>query len=291
MTLDEIEERVTNSLGAMNTPEELYDWRLTFFNSHAWLNVQEGCYALSENRLSEADLKSLIGVFRERSEISFIDFHIKAPEPGPEEFDRMARLFGPLRNDVRLLPPRDAKARKAYTQQKILASMRLMMETRQPISEKLRQQFNWMMIRTQNTERTPEMMAVHLQFADYNSYRKVLIPGAPVSLTQHRMEEKDQEATTPAPAPMFPSSFGTDNSDFESRLAPVKVTHRIQNPRPPQKIDLTAAKDWGTVGDVVVSLAVHELPSEIHEEFAAYCENLYDRMKDAEDGRFGLGTS
>ena len=288
MNLEEIENRVRDSLVALNSPDELYDWRLTFFNGPAWDDLSEACYELSESKIGEDKLKEHIKLFRDKSEISFIDHHIKVPEPSKKDFERMALLFGPLRNDQRLLPPRNAETRKVYVAQKILAAMRLSMENKQVISDKIKQQYNWLMIRTQNTERTPEMMAVHLQLSDYNAYHKRLEPGATVIMTHHLIQ---QEQLTDAEAleivePMFgSSSFGTDNSSFESRLADVPIkgkrtarerageykTHHV-----PVALGVELARE---MLNPAKQEAAHELPSEIHEEFAAYCQDLYEKAK------------
>lgn len=276
MTLDEIEERVKHSLEALNTPDEIYDWRLTHYNSGAWANLQEGCYFLSEGKIEETTFKVLIKTFRDLSLISYIDFHIKVPEPGVDEFRRMNLLFGPLDKDVRILPPRDAEARKTYLQEKTLSAMRLSMENKHVISEKIRQQFNWLMIREKN--KTPDMLATHLNLENYNAYQKRLAPGPTVVLTQHRGFEGEVEIAAPAPAPMFAPST-VDNSSFESRLGPTQTkAPRAAGVRKQAKIN-------GVPTEITVfpyepeAEAPHELPSEIHEEFAAYCQNLYEKDK------------
>jgi hypothetical protein len=274
MTLDEIEERVKHSLETLNEAEELYDWRITHFNDLAWLNVSEGCYQLSEGKLSENDLKSLIKVFRDRSEISYIDFHVKVPEPGVDDFQRMVILFG-LKPGTRLLPPSNFDDRKTYLQKKILSAMRLTMENKHVVSEKIKQQYNWMMIREKT--KTPEMLAVHLNLESYNPYQKKLTPAPAVTLTQHRGFEGTVEIAAPAPAPMFAPSR-VDNSSFEARLAPApaQATRKKARSHPsvplPREIDRVTAV-WEKEG------APHELPTEIHEEFAAYCQNLYEKAK------------
>jgi hypothetical protein len=283
MTLEEIEERVKLSLEALNTPKERYDWRLTYYNAEAWTELQEGCFALSEGRATEDDLKALIKEFRDRSELSLIDLHIKVAEPSLDDFKRMAYLFGPLRKDVRIIPPRDEGDRKAYMQLKTLEAMRLTMEHKQIVSEKLRQQFTYLMLRA--SIKTPEMMAVHLQFESYNPYQKHLSPAPKVTIRNHFVKPDPQteaptpaEATpapaTPAPAPMF-SPTVIDNSSFESRLAPPTKKAgrgpRTHRPLPPMNL----RPEQIVVMDMGLEEAPHELPSEIHEEFATHCEELY----------------
>lgn len=282
MTLDEIEQRVKNSLEALKR----YDWRITFYNHEAWKNVQEGCFRLSQNTLSELDLKDLIKVFRDRSEISFIDFRIKVAEPGVDDFKRMAYLFGPLRKDARLLPPRDEGDRKAYLQLKTLEAMRLTMEHKQIVGEKLRQQFTYLMIRA--SIKTPEMMAVHLQFESYNPYQKHLTPAPKVVMRNHFVKPEAQpeapapvettpEPVTPAPAPMFAPTV-VDNSSFESRLAPSTKKSNRGPRRHPQLPPMNLRPEQIVVMDMGPETP-HEMPSEIHEEFAAYCQNLYEKAK------------
>lgn len=280
MDAQEIEERVAASLEALNIPEELYDWRISYYNAGAWANLQEGCYFLSEGKIEEAPLKTLIKTFRDLSQISYIDFRIKVPEPGVAEFRRMANLFGPLRNDIRLIPPRDATARPVYLYNKTLVVMRLVMEHKQEVSPKLRQQFTFLMLRTK--ERPPELLGVSLNFENYNPYNKRLNPAPAVVLTNH-MEEKryvtEAEIMLPTPVVerMFGSSQGVDNSSFESRLPPSHVkAHRAPGIRKQGKIN-------GVPTEIVVypyegdNLLPHELPAQINEEFAAYCQNLYNQ--------------
>lgn len=287
MTLDEIEERVKHSLEALNNQEELYDWRLTFYNTPAWANLQEGCYFLSQGQIEEATFKVLIKTFRDRSLISYLDFHIKVPEPGVDEFRRMAFLFGPLNRDVRLVPPRDAEARKAYVQEKVLSAMRLSMENKHVISEKIRQQFNWMMIREK--VKTPEMLAVHLSLESYNPYHKKLAPCPVVSITQHREIMETEQEQVPAPAPMFKVE-AVDNSSFEARLAPAPVKTPRNKARERAITNYPGVEKTALVNGVEQQVVIyphneetaalcHELPSEIHEEFAAYCQKLYEKTK------------
>lgn len=277
MTLDEIEERVKQSLEALNSAEEIYDWRLTFYNTPAWANLEEGCYFLSEEKIAEVTLKELIKTFRDRSQTSYIDFHIKVPEPGVDEFRRMAILFGPLQTEVRLIPPRDADARKAYLQEKTISAMRLSMENKLVISEKIRQQFNWLMIREK--EKSPSLLAVSLNFESYNAYHKKLASAPTVTIVQHR--GLLEPIAAPAPAPMFAPS-AVDNSGFESRLAPTQVKRSIRTMGRPARVrnEMPIAPTGSThYCDIEQPEAPHELPSEIHEEFATYCQNLYEKAK------------
>lgn len=290
MTLEEIEERVKHSLEALNSPNELYDWRITHYNAGAWAELQEGCYALSEARISDSQFKDLIRLFRDKSAISLIDFHIKVPEPGKEEFKRLSQLFG-VKPDVRLVPPRDEGDRKLYLQLKTLEAMRLTMEHKQIVSDKLRQQFTYLMLRA--SIKTPEMMAVHLQFESYNPYQKHLSPAPKVAIRNHFVKPEPLPELPPIGDPtsvptkakciepstsMFAPTV-VDNSSFESRLPPVTRKSgrgaRPHRPLPPMAL----RPEQIVVMDMGREETAHELPSEIHEEFAAYCKNLYEKAK------------
>lgn len=268
MELREIEERVQATLQGFNAQAELCDYRPTWFNQKARADLDEACYDLSAGRYGPDELKPFLRAYRDACAISYIDFRIKVSEPGPGEFNRMALLFGPLTNDVRLLPPRDAEAREDYRRTKILKAMRLIMETKQAVSEKLRQQFSWLMVRYKT--KPPQMLAVAVEFESYNPYQKRLNPAPGVVMTNHFAEETMQE-TKPAPEPMFaPETI--DNSAFEARLpaTPAKAS---------KKPWVDTYKPTAEPMPVRVTLAPHELPAEIHEEFAAYCRGLYEKAK------------
>lgn len=283
MTLDEIEERVKHSLEVLNSPEELYDWRLTHYSQPAWANLEEGCYWLSEGdpeKMTEATLKVLIKAFRDRCHISYIDFHIKVPEPGVAEFRRMVRLFGLTVTDgyhPRLVPPRDADTRAAYREAKVISAMRLTMEHKQVISEKLRQQFTYLVIRSK--VKTPALLAVSLKFESYNSYQKKLDAAPTVALRNHFMptiEDTTSPAPTPAPKePMF-APMVTDNSSFESRLPPTQA-RRFPGKKGKVRVNggpLVDATFYPIEPDIDFP---HEMPAQVHEEFAAYCQALYEK--------------
>lgn len=275
MTLEEIEERVKHALEALNSPDELYDWRLTHYNSGAWANLQEGCYFASdespqEEKIADVTIKELIKAFRDRSVISHIDFHIKVPEPGKDEFRRMSLLFG-LKPDVRLLPPRDEGDRRSYRELKTLEAMRLTIEHKQIVSEKLRQQFTYLMVRT--PIKPPELLAVHLKLEGYNPYQKKLSSAPNVNLRNHFVPIEKTVNQAPAPAePMFgPSSV--DNSSFEARLLPTRSQAKRQPTKSPWADTYIPSKEPMPIE------VTYTPPTEIHEEFATYCQNLYEKAK------------
>ena len=271
MNLEEIEQRVQRSLEALNSPDEIYDWRLTHYNSGAWANLQEGSYFLSEGKIEETTFKILIKTFRDLSFISYIDFHIKVPEPRVEDFRRMALLFGPLNKELRLIPPRTQEQRAEYLRQKTTDAVRLTIDCRQVISEKLRQQFTYLLIRTK--ERPLDLLAIALNFENYNPYQKKLLPAPAVVLGYH-LNEEEETAKRETEENLTTSDAGKtlDNAEFELRLAPTPV--KFTKPR----------SGTGSVAEnfrpaPAIAEAPHELPGEIHEEFAAYCQNLYEKAK------------
>lgn len=272
MTLEEVEQRVSQSLEALNREEERYDWRLTHYNFSSWESLEEGCYELSEGRATEEQLKALIKTFRDRSQVSYIDWHIKVPEPGVKELARAKLLFD-LASDVRLVPPRYEPDRKNYRAEKIVNVMNLTMEFRQHISEKLRQQFHWLMIREQKNL-NPEILAVQVKFEEYNPFQKKLSQAPTVTLEYHLSEEQ-KLTKEEAPAPIGDVPVSVDNSSFEARMAPAPEK-AARSPRGGRKVTYSPALPPKPEPPPE---APHEMPAEIHEEFAAYCQNLYEKAK------------
>ena len=267
MELKEIEERVAASLVIMNS-DGFYDFRPTFYNRESRLVLDEACLWLAEGKCTEADLKDAIAIYRADCEVSYIDFRIKVPEPDVAEWKRMNLLFGSPANK-RLVPPRDLGMRRAYLQVKTLNAMRLTIDNKQPVSTKLRQQFNWLMVRA--AVKSPELLAVAVELESYNPYHKRLSSPPPVNMTQH-LEEQTTEEVAPKPQKIFGGPTTVDNSSFESRLPPASVKQTRQAKREP---DMAAVFTTRPQAQEIP----HELPEEIHEEFAAYCANLYEKTK------------
>lgn len=71
-----------------------YDFAETHFNRDAKLALDQACLDYSEERLNDDEMRAVIKVLRDASEVSFIDGAIRLREPGPAQHKRMQVLFG-----------------------------------------------------------------------------------------------------------------------------------------------------------------------------------------------------
>lgn len=272
MNIEEIKARVDKALASFNQEgfSQSYDFRPTHANAESKKLLEEASYNLSEGKINEEQLKLAIKAYRDTCPACYIDFHILALEPGQLEMERIKKLFyGSEDFPATILTPVDDSSRRAQVEAKILGVMKLTMEAKQVVSEKLRQQFSWLVVRTK--EKSPAMLATSMNFESYNPYQKTLTPALPVSFV------RDSEVSAPKELEGSPSVFSStlgDNSDFESRLpqAPTKKK-RPSKPSGPRREIEQAADVWLSEG-AKEAAPPHELPNEIHEEFAAYCRAI-----------------
>ncbi len=238
-----------------------YDYRVTHFNEEAWRRLKNTVELFKGGVMDEATVKDHIRAFRDLSEVGHIDFNIRALEPSPGDFKRYCRLFS--WEGGRITTSRTPDERRNYLDRKVVHCLQLTMAARQPVSEKLAQQFRGLCARRK--EKPPELEAVILEYERYNPYAKKLAEPPTVSVNY----DKPPEAPAiPAETAFVPEPV--DNTGFESR----QPAHAELKFKPPKQLGFTKP-----TGEVMVTrpemivVARTDLP--VHEDFKEFCEELY----------------
>jgi hypothetical protein len=91
----------------------------------------------------------------------------------------------------------------------------LVIACRQPISEKLKQQFTALVVGTK--DKSAELLGMIYEYEHYNEYKKKLTPTPPVQLNY---DVAPQSADVGADTAFTPETL--DNESFEQRLPPAK---------------------------------------------------------------------
>jgi hypothetical protein len=253
--IDEVSARVDAALVTL-TAGGLYDFRPTHYNHEATRRLQNVIQLFASGVVDEAAMKAAIRELCDTSRVSYIDFHIKVPEPGYKDFRRLALLFG-REHGVRLIPPRDADERAANYASKVQAVVGLVIACRQPISEKLKQQFTALVVGTK--DKSAELLGMIYEYEHYNEYKKKLTPTPPVQLNY---DVAPQSADVGADTAFTPETL--DNESFEQRLPPAK----------PARVKPRGFEEIWPVAETVELKPGEGLP--LHEEFRDFCEQLYE---------------
>lgn len=278
-----IEDRVQNALDSFNRGGDYYDYRPTHYNADAYKSLRNTVELYRGGIISDDGVKAAIREYRDRCEVGSLDFDIRQTEPPMPEMRRMSLLFGyeiGRKTTARL----DAEQRKVFRGLKILTNLKLVMECKQAVTEKVGQQFRAFVLSVKN----PEFTALAEEVKVYNPYHKRLTE-LPVTLTKDRPDElfmaaqSTDAAAETGPGPLVTPGV-TDNGAFEARLGelPLKSTARAVRKSPPRRLGYTLP-----TGEIVV-----ERPEEIflvtnfekHEEFAAYCDELHEKIYGANNG-------
>lgn len=282
-----IEDRVQNALDSFNRGGDYYDYRPTHYNADAYKSLRNTVELYRGGIVGDAEIKAAIREYRDRCEVGSLDFDIRQTEPPMPEMRRMSLLFGyeiGRKTTARL----DAEQRTLFRAAKLTENLRLVIDCKQPITDKVRQQCTGFVVKMPAHVVTPELLTVINEIEVYNPYHKRLTE-LPVTLTKDRPDElfmaaqSTDAAAETGPGPLVTPGV-TDNGAFEARLGelPLKSAARAVRKSPPRRLGYTLP-----TGEIVV-----ERPEEIflvtnfekHEEFAAYCDELHEKIYGANNG-------
>lgn len=225
-----------------------YDYETTHYNWAAHNLLQDAIISYDNGLIKDEQIKYLIGDFRDRSEVGWIDFSIRVVEPTKERFEHLERLFA-IKRDKRLV-----------------AIQMLGTEHRKHLAQKLYDTLG--VLTRQGNKPTAKMLAQFEQF-----FAREAEPSVDLLGLRHALTEKLEKPLTKlevtlnrdceAPEikePITEQLLPADNSHFEARLAP-----RAAMP--------TSRRSAKTV--TLTPVEIHVELNDKHPEFAAWCEEIF----------------